>query len=270
MRWWRFSSSSLLFYQLKVSCIITISAANAVSSLQSSKLSLIMAFDYHPFSFKLQHSIQGDRYSSRFSWSSCEVSVMIVVMCSSWLTTSHRHLVLFTGRRYETIPSHINVVSPLYEDIVARMQDAKSPLSKYALAVTDSKHTHTKPAFKEWNGQANQFDKPDRSNDAEEEAYGAVVYPDRQSLPFPITEESIRSRKLDDYLNTLPPFEVAETPGLSVYKPLMSPSHIPDGAGEMLKLSICTDPWRARLPLWRCWDSFLRCSGPGSSAAKTR
>lgn len=119
-----------------------------------------------------------------------------------------RHLVIFSGRKYETLPSHINAVSPLYEDIVARMQDSASPLSKYALAVTDASHPATTPPKTEWDGNANRFDKPDRN--AEEESYGAVVYPDRKQVPFPITQETVNARLLDGFLQGLPPQEVSD------------------------------------------------------------
>lgn len=89
------------------------------------------------------------------------------------------------------------------------MQDADSPLSKYALAVTDSSHPYTSPPEKEWNGQANRFDEPDR-NSEEHESYGAVVYPDRIPLPFPITQETVNTRMLDGFLHGLPSRTILE------------------------------------------------------------
>lgn len=139
-----------------------------------------------------------------------------------------RHLVLFSGRKYDTLPSHINTVSPLYEQIVARMQDAESPLSEYALAVTDSSHAKTSPPKKQWDGQANRFDKPESSSDAEEEAYGAVVYPDRKSPPFPITIDNVKSGKLDRFLGELPAKKIIEkledVDKLRLAKEMSSPS----------------------------------------------
>lgn len=114
-----------------------------------------------------------------------------------------RHIVLFTGRNYDTIPSHINAVSPLYEQLVAKMQDAASPLNSYALAVTDATHRHTQVSEEDqWDVNANRFDKPAYDTSAKE-AYGAVVYPDRREVPFPITDEAIRSNSLDKFLSSL-------------------------------------------------------------------
>ncbi|KAK9899800.1 hypothetical protein P389DRAFT_4199 [Cystobasidium minutum MCA 4210] len=121
-----------------------------------------------------------------------------------------RHLVIFSGRKYDTLPSHINTTSRLYEQIVERMQDAESPLSKMALAVTDASHPCTSPPEKKWNGKANRFDEPERGPDAEDESYGAVVYPDRVSLPFPITQESVENRILEGFLHGLPSRSIAE------------------------------------------------------------
>lgn len=89
------------------------------------------------------------------------------------------------------------------------MQDADSPLSKYALAVTDSSHPCTSPPEKEWNGQANRFDEPER-NSEEHESYGAVVYPDRIPLPFPITQDTVQARMLDGFLHGLPSRTILE------------------------------------------------------------
>lgn len=92
------------------------------------------------------------------------------------------------------------------------MQDAESPLSKYALAVTDATHSATSPPEKQWNGHANRFDKPDRTSlEAEEESYGAVVYPDRKSVPFSITQETVNMRMLDGFLHGLSPRNIADS-----------------------------------------------------------
>lgn len=92
------------------------------------------------------------------------------------------------------------------------MQDVESPLSKYALAVTDASHPATSPPEKQWDGQADSLDKPDRSSlEAEEESYGAVVYPDRKAVPFSITQETVNMRMLDGFLHGLPPQDILES-----------------------------------------------------------
>jgi hypothetical protein len=144
---------------------------------------------------------------------------------------SCRHLVIFSGRKYETLPSHINAVSPLYEDIVARMQDTASPLSKYALAVTDASHPSTVPPKKQWDGNANRFDKPDHN--AEEESYGAVVYPDRKEVPFPLTQETVNKRLLDGFLQGLPSQEISD----EVNKVALASKRSPD-----IDVFVCVSP----------------------------
>lgn len=88
------------------------------------------------------------------------------------------------------------------------MQDPESPLSKYALAVTDAAHPATSPPEKQWDGHASRFDKP--STD-EQESYGAVVYPDRKEVPFAITRDTVHMRMLDGFLHGLPAGDILES-----------------------------------------------------------
>lgn len=106
---------------------------------------------------------------------------------------------LFTGRPYDTLPSHIDAVSPLYKAILERAKAATNPLSSYALAVTDSSHPSTSKPSTTWHQNANRFDQPT----PDQEAYGAVIYPDRISLPFAVTQASIASGKLEDFHSSL-------------------------------------------------------------------
>ena len=87
------------------------------------------------------------------------------------------------------------------------MKIATSPLSSYALAVTDSTHPLTGKNLTPWDKDANRFD-PKTS--VPDEEYGAVVYPDRISLPFALTEESIANEQLDQFCSSLPVAGVAE------------------------------------------------------------
>lgn len=87
------------------------------------------------------------------------------------------------------------------------MKIATSPLSSYALAVTDSTHPLTGKNLTPWDKDANRFD-PKTS--VPDEEYGAVVYPDRISLPFALTEERIANEQLETFCKSLPAAGIAE------------------------------------------------------------
>lgn len=120
---------------------------------------------------------------------------------------------LFTGRSFDTIPSHIDTVSPLYRRIVARMKDPESPLSRYALAVTDSSALKTEKSALAWQQEANRFDLPDRSERGDE-AYGGVIYPDGVEIPFALTEDAVATKQLDNFCGTLSSPAGLHNPGL--------------------------------------------------------
>lgn len=122
--------------------------------------------------------------------------------------SAYRHLVLFTGRPYDTLPSHIDAVSPLYKAITDRLKDATSPLATYALAVTDSSHPLTSKTITPWEKNANRFDIKPLTQD---EAYGAVIYPDRISVPFALTRDGVTDQQLDEFCKTLPPAGILES-----------------------------------------------------------
>lgn len=126
------------------------------------------------------------------------------MLCPCLLLT-FRQLVLFTGRKYETIPSHINTVSPLYRAICDLFKDEKSSLKDYAIAVTDSSHplTRAQPE-RQWSAETNRFDvqTDDTDGKKEQEEYGAVIYPDNIEVPFSLSLESMA--ELEQFCAALP------------------------------------------------------------------
>lgn len=87
------------------------------------------------------------------------------------------------------------------------MKVATSPLSSYALAVTDSTHPLTGKNLTPWDKDANRFSPKPAKQD---ELYGAIVYPDRISLPFALTEKSIANEQLEAFCKSLPAAGMAE------------------------------------------------------------
>ncbi|KAL7009310.1 hypothetical protein EMMF5_000940 [Cystobasidiomycetes sp. EMM_F5] len=121
------------------------------------------------------------------------------------------HLVLFTGRKYDSIPSHVDSVSPIYRQLAERIKDPNSPLRSYALALTDSSAKHTTPATQQWNPATIRFEKPSTKGDSQREQYGIVIYPDRLQVPFEVTEESISTGQLEDFCHTIPPRQISNS-----------------------------------------------------------
>ena len=140
---------------------------------------------------------------------------------------------LFTGRQYDTLPSHIESASPVYKAISTRISDRNSSLNGYALAVTDSLHEFTKTPRVPWNGDVSRFDEPPAEHEAEE--YGAVVYPDRLEVPFGVSSESLESGQLERFCASLPQCSISSNDAESQLK--MSAGSV---ANANIDLFVCT------------------------------
>ena len=133
------------------------------------------------------------------------------------MTGLYRHLVLFTGRPYNTLPSHIESVSPLYKAILKQGTE----LQDYALAITDSTHISTQGTQISWRGDTSRFEKP--SEDQNAEAYGAVIYPDRIEVPFAITMATVANGKLREFCKSLSVAPIRDNFQESMFIPEVSP-----------------------------------------------
>jgi hypothetical protein len=103
------------------------------------------------------------------------------------------------------------------------MKDPESPLSRYALAVTDSSASRTEKSVLAWQQEANRFDAPAQPERGDE-AYGGVIYPDRVEIPFALTDDAVAAKQLDDFCSTLCSPEKAQTTRLD------APRFAADGA----------------------------------------
>lgn len=163
---------------------------------------------------------------------------------------------LFTGRKFDTIPSHIDTVSPLYREIIERAKTEKA-YEGYLLGVTDATHSLTAPSKIAWQAEVNRFDAPSEQN--QQEAYGAVVYPDRIAVPFALSLENLKSGRLEEWCTTLSERRIDDSSAsgrLDTSKPeaidvFVCVSHVfltKVVAGSSVKLSI-SDTRRPRLPM---------------------